>query len=217
MNIRVFLADDHTILRDGLRLLINSEPDMEVVGEASNGRDAVHRATRIRPDVTVMGITMPELNGIDATMQIMELMPSARILILSTHCDTLNVFRALRAGASGYVTKESEGKELISAIRTVYRGGRHLSSELSEKLIDDYIFQYGRTGVSDPLARLSRRERQILELTVEGKSSKEIGLMLCLSPKTANTYRYRLMEKLGIKDLPGLIRFGIQSGLAPLE
>ena len=217
MKIRVFLADDQAILRDGLKSLLEGEMDIQVVGMAGNGRDAVRQVSKIRPDIVVMDIAMRELNGIDATRQIVEASPSTHVIILSMHDDLPNVVRALKAGASGYVAKESPGSELVKAIRAVLRGGRHLSAEISERVVEDYILRRGEIKMSDLLSTLSLREREVLEFIVQGRTSKEIGAQLRLSPKTVNTYRYRLMEKLCISDIPGLVRFGIRNGLAPLQ
>ncbi|HEY3277342.1 MAG TPA: response regulator transcription factor [Syntrophorhabdaceae bacterium] len=213
--IRVFLADDHPIVRTGVQLMLDGQADMNVIGVAGNGRAAVREVMKLRPDVAVMDITMPELNGIDATEQICEKNPSTRVIILSMHSDMPHVFRALRAGASGYVMKESEAEELISAVRAVHNGGRHLSEPIAEKLIDDYILHYRYIEQGDPLSKLSSREKEILLYVVQGKTSKEIGSALGLSKKTVNTYRYRVMEKLSITDIPGLVRFGMQNGLTP--
>jgi RNA polymerase sigma factor (sigma-70 family) len=213
MIIRVFLADDHAIIRDGVQLILGSQPDMKVVGVAANGRDAVSRAVKLRPDIAVMDITMPELNGIDAAEQIIERSPSTGVIILSMHSDVPHVFRALRAGAKGYVMKESGSEELIGAVRTVYGGGRYLSRPIEEEMIDDYLLQHRYMEAGEPISKLSSREREILSLVVEGKTSREIGAALGISQKTVNTYRYRIMEKLAITDIPGLVRFGIQNSL----
>jgi len=215
LKIKVFLADDQTIVRDGLKCLLEGEMDIQVAGAAGNGRDAVRQVSKLRPDVAVLDITLRELNGIDATAQIVENSPSTRVIILSAHADLPNVIRAFKAGASGYVAKDSPGRELVKAIRTVLRGGRHLSAEISEKVVEDYILRRGQIKMSDLLSKLSGREREVLGLIVQGRTSREMGAMLGLSPKTVNTYRYRLMEKLCISDIPGLVRFGIRNGLAP--
>jgi DNA-binding NarL/FixJ family response regulator len=217
MSITVFLADDHAVLRDGLRFLLDAQEDIEVVGDAANGRDAVRWVPELRPDVVILDIAMPELNGIDAAVQIGELCPSSRIIMLSMHSTSEHIFRALQAGAYGYLLKESAGGELVAAVRRVAAGHRYLSQEISEVMMQDYVHQRETAEVQSPLASLSPREREILQLVVEGKSSAEIADMLFLSPKTVGTYRSRLMQKLGIDDLPGLIKFAIQHGLTPLE
>jgi len=217
MSITVFLADDHAVVRDGLRVLLEAQPDIRVVGDAANGREAVRQLVRLRPDVAVIDIAMPELNGIEATQQIGEVCPSTQIIILSMHSTTEHIFRALQAGACGYLLKESAGIEVVNAVRTVHAGHRYLSQKISDRLIDDYLRQRQDTAAKSPLARLSPREREVLQLVVEGKSSAEIADTLSLSVKTVETYRTRLMHKLHISDLPGLVKFAIQHGLTSLE
>lgn len=212
--IRVLLADDHAVVRDGLRALLQAQPGIEVVGDISNGREAVRETQRLRPDVVVMDIAMPELNGIEATLQIQEISPSPRILILSMHSTTEHIFRALQAGARGYLLKDSAGKEVVEAVRVVHAGRRYLSQKIAATVIDDYIAERHRTS---PLDSLSPRERQILQLIAEGKTSAEVGAMLFLSPKTVDTYRSRMMHKLGIGDLPHLVKFAIQNGITQLD
>jgi DNA-binding NarL/FixJ family response regulator len=214
MSITVFLADDHAVVRDGLRSLLEAQPDIRVVGDAANGREAVRQVVQLCPDVVVLDIAMPELNGIEAARGISRDCPSARTVILSMHSTAEHVFRALQAGARGYLLKESAGIEVVNAVRAVHAGRRYLSQKISDTLIDDYVRQ---RQPESPLSRLSRRERQVLQLVVEGQSSAEIAETLSLSPKTVETYRSRLMGKLGISDLPGLVKFAIQHGLTPLE
>lgn len=217
MSINVFLADDHAVVRDGLRFLLEAEGDIKVVGDAANGHDAVKLVSELGPDVVIMDIAMPELNGIEAARQIHEICPSVQIIILSMYASAEHVFRALQAGARGYLLKESGGADVVQAIRTVLTGRRYLSEEISEGMIDDYVRQREVIEADSPLTQLSSREREILQLVVEGKSSAEIGGMLFLSPKTVGTYRSRLMQKLGVNDLPSLIKFAIQHGLTSLE
>ena len=217
MSITVFLADDHAIVRDGLSLLLGAQLDIKVVGNAANGRDAVQQVAQLRPDVVILDIAMPELNGIEAAQQIGKVCPSARVIILSMHSTTEHIFRALQAGARGYLLKESAGIEVVKAVRAVLAGQRYLSQKISDKMIDDYVRQRETIEAESPLARLSPREREILQLVVEGKSSAEIAEILFLSPKTVETYRSRLMRKLDISDLPSLVKFAIQHGLTPLE
>jgi len=215
--ITVFLADDHAVVRDGLRFLLEAQPDIRVIGDAANGREAVCRVTRLCPDVVVMDIAMPELNGIEAAQKIARDCPSTRVIMLSMHSTTEHVFQALQAGARGYLLKESAGIEVVNAVRAVHAGHRYLSEKISDRLIDDYVRQRQATEAKSPLARLSPREREVLQFVVEGKSSAEIAAILSLSLKTVETYRSRLMHKLGISDLPGLVKFAIQHGLTPLE
>jgi DNA-binding NarL/FixJ family response regulator len=212
--IKVLLADDHAVVRDGLRALLEAQPEIEVVGDVANGREALREARRLTPDVVVMDIAMPELNGIEATVQMQETCPSTQILILSMHSTTEHIFRALQAGARGYLLKDSAGAEVVEAVRAVHAGRRYLSQKIVASVIDDYIAERRRAS---PLDSLTRRERQILQLTVEGKSSAEVGTMLFLSPKTVDTYRSRMMQKLDIGDLPTLVKFAIQHGITQLD
>lgn len=217
MTITVFVADDHAIVRDGLRSLLAAQPDIEVVGDASNGREAVRKVSKSAPDVVIMDIAMPELNGIEAARQIHEEHPDTQIIFLSMHSTTEHIFRALQAGARGYLLKESAGVQVVDAVRSVYADRLYLSPSISEKVIEGYINHHEAAEEKSPLDSLSPREREILQLVVEGKSSVEIAEILVLSPKTVETYRSRMMQKLGINDLPSLVRFAIQHGLTPLE
>jgi DNA-binding NarL/FixJ family response regulator len=217
MNISVYIADDHAIVRDGLRILLDEQPDIEVVGDAADGRETVRQVTELTPDVVIMDINMPELNGIEATRQIMENCPSTRVVILSMFATQEHIFRALQAGARGYLLKESAGIEVVNAVRQVMLGHRYLSQKISEDVIDDYVRLRDQAMDEDPLSRLSPREREVLQLVVEGKSSAEIAEALFLSPKTVETYRSRLMQKLEIHDIPGLVKFAIQHGLTSLD
>ncbi len=210
MSIRVFLADDHIVVLDGLRLLLERQPDMKVVGAASDGHEVVRQVTQLRPDIVVMDIAMPELNGVEATWQIQEAAPLTRVVILSMHSTPEHIFQALRAGALGYVLKQSAGTELVEAIRAVNAGRPYLSQKLTETIQIDSERQ-----VKSPLQRLTRREVQVLQLTVEGRSAAEIAASLSISPGTVATYRWRLMHKLGLNDLPSLVKFAIQHGLTP--
>lgn len=211
---KVLLADDHAVVRDGLRALLEAEPGIEVVCSVANGREAVREAKKLQPDVVIMDIAMPELNGIEATLQMQDVCPSSRILILSMHSTTEHIFRALRAGARGYLLKDSAGVEVVEAVRAVHAGQRYLSQKIAATVIDDYTAERHRTS---PLDSLTRRERQILQLIAEGKTSAEAGTMLFLSPKTIDTYRSRMMHKLGIGDLPHLVKFAIQHGITQLD
>ena len=210
MPIKVFLADDHAVVREVLTLLLDTQAGITVVGEAADGRKAVRQVERLCPDVVVMDIAMPGMNGIEATAQIRNICPSTQVVILSMHSSAEHILRALRAGALGYLLKESAGKELIQAVQTVYGGRRYLSRQIAERVIDDYISGSPATQAKNLLESLSSREREVLQLVAEGKSSTEIAEVLCLSPKTIETYRSRLMHKLGISDLPGLVKFAIQ-------
>ena len=215
MSISVFLVDDHTIVRDGLRYLLEASGDMKIVGEAANGRDAVKAIRKIQPDVVIMDILMADLNGIEATEQICRECPATRVLILSMQSSSESILRALRAGARGYLFKESAGRELIQAIHAVNAGHRYLSAKVSDQVVGACLKQ--EEDFRDPLSVLSQREREVLQLVVEGKTSAEIADILFLSAKTIETYRSRLMQKLRIRDIPALIKFAIQQGLTSLE
>lgn len=215
--ITVFLADDHAVVRDGLGFLLEAQNDIKVIGDAANGRDAVQQVAQLCPDVVLVDIAMPDLNGIEATRQICKTCPSAQVVILSMHSTSEHIFRALQAGARGYLLKESAGLEVVHAVRAVHAGHRYLSQRISDRVIDDYVRQREAIEAESPLARLSPREREILQLVVEGQSSAEIADILSLSPKTVETYRSRLMKKLGVSDLPSLVKFAIQHGLTSLE
>lgn len=217
MSITVFLADDHAVVRDGLRFLLEAQQDIQVVGDAADGREAVKWVARLCPDVAIVDIAMGELNGIEATRQICQISASTRVIILSMHSTTEHIFQALQAGARGYLLKESAGIEVVNAVRAVHAGRRYLSQKISDAVIDDYVAQRESAEARSPLARLSPREREVLQLVVEGRSSAQVAEILSLSPKTVETYRSRLMRKLGISDLPGLVKFAVQHGLTPLE
>lgn len=217
MKTTILLADDHPVVRDGLRLVIDAQYDLEVMGEVDNGLDAVQQAITNCPNVIVMDITMPKLNGIEATRQILEACPDSRVIILSMHASTKHILWSLQAGAMGYLLKGSASSEVITAIRSVSAGHRYLSRKVAEQIGKDQLHQLETKEVNNPLAPLSPREREVLQLVVEGKSSAEIAKLLYLSTKTVETYRYRLMQKLNITDVPGLVKFAIQNGLTPLE
>ena len=217
MSITVFLADDHTVIRDGLRFLLEAQPDIKVVGDAGDGYEAVRQVKQLQPNVVILDITMPKLNGIDAAYEILQVCPSAQIVILSMHANTKYIIRALQAGARGYLLKESAGQEVVYAVRAVHDGHRYLSQKISDTMIDDYIRLRDITAYTSPLDCLSRREREVMQLVVEGNSTAEIADLLSLSPKTVETYRSRMMQKLKIDDFPSLVKFAILEGLTPLE
>ena len=211
MTIRVLLADDHALMREGLRALLTSVPDIDVVGEVRTGREAEKQALQLNPDVVLMDIAMPDLNGIDAARAIHLKFPAIRIVMLSMHATAEYVYRAFEAGASGYLLKEVAIGEVIAAVRTVHGGGRYLSPDLAESVPDSAVSGQSRS----PVDSLSARERQVLQLVVEGKTSKEIARMINLSPKSVQTYRSRLMLKLGVNDVPSLVKFALEHGLTP--
>jgi len=213
VTIRILVVDDHTVVAEGLRSLINAQSDMEVVGLAENGRDAVRQTLEKTPDVVVMDNAMPELTGIEAVRIIRERCAGTRVVMLSMHSNSVHVHRALQAGAGGYVLKESVGRELVDAIRTVHEGRRYLSTPLADDLLDRFV----SGAPEDLLSRLSDRERQVLQLIAEGNSVADIAEKLSLSPKTVETYRERMMGKLGLHDLAGLIKFAIQHDVTSLD
>ncbi|HPL64581.1 MAG: response regulator transcription factor [Syntrophales bacterium] len=215
MNITVLIADDHAIVRDGLRYLLEAQGRYKVVGEAANGREAVRKVKELKPDIVIMDIVMAELNGIEATEQIRKSHPSTRVIMLSMQSSTEPILRSLKAGASGYLLKECAGRELVNAIYAVHGGKRYLSNKVSDQMMGAFLNQ--EENLKDPLSILSQREREVLQLVVESKTSAEIADLLFLSIKTVKTYRSRLMTKLGIKDIPSLIKFAIQHGLTTVE
>jgi DNA-binding NarL/FixJ family response regulator len=206
--IRILLADDHALVRHGFRMILAAQPDMEIAGEAGNGREAVELAQKLKPDVVVMDVAMPELNGIEATRRIIELAPRARVLALSMHKDAVYVREILRAGARGYLLKDSADADLLAAVRAVAKGEGYLSPGVSDAVLSDY-----RRHVTDPLDLLTSREREVLQLIAEGKTNKEIATSLSLSVYTVEAHRGRLMEKLNLHSTGELVRFAVRSGL----
>lgn len=217
MAIRVFLAEDHAVMREGLRLILEQQNDIVVVGEAGDGMETVRKARQLLPDVVLMDISMPEMNGIEATVQIREISPLMRVVILSVHSAGEHIYRSLKAGAIGYLLKESAGKEVVAAVRAAHAGKRYLSDTISDALVDEYLQQPESSFKVSSLNHLSSRERAVLQLVVEGNSSSAIAHKLNLSPKTVDTYRSRLMEKLNIHDMPALVKFAISHGLISPE
>ena len=207
-KIRVLLADDHAILRKGIALLIGAQPDMEVVGEAKNGREAAEVTRQLKPDVVVMDISMPELNGIEGTRQICDELPQTKVLALSMHKDSVYVREILRAGARGYLLKDSEDDDLLKAIRCIHKGQAFLSPEVSDAVLTDY-----RKHVSNPMDLLTSREHEILSMIAEGKANKEIAATLNLSVYTVESHRGSVMEKLNLHNTGDIVRFAIRNGL----
>ena len=207
-KIRILLVDDHAVVRQGFRAILAAEPDMEIVGEAANGRDAVEFAERLRPDVVVMDVAMPELNGIEATRRLAESTPRTRILALSMHKDSVYVREILRAGARGYLLKDAFDSDLLAAVRAVARGDGYLSPAVSDAVLTDY-----RKHVTDPLDLLTSREREVLQMLAEGKTNKDIATLLKLSVYTVEAHRGRIMEKLNLHSIGELVRFAVHSGL----
>lgn len=214
MTIRVLIADDHLVVAEGLRSLIEAQADMEVIACVQDGREAVRCALETHPDIVLMDNSMPELNGTEATHLISERQPESRVIMLSMYSDPVHVRRALQAGARGYVVKRSAAKEVIDAIRAVHGGRRYLSKPLADDVIEQFV---AGSAAQDPVVRLSSRERQVLQMLAEGRSVTEIAAKLSLSPRTVETYRARMMDKLGIRELASLMKFAIQHGIVPLE
>lgn len=207
-KIRILLADDHRMVRQGFRLILQAQQDMEVIGEAGNGREAVELASKLRPDVVVMDVTMPELNGIEATRRIRDISPFIRVVALSVHRDGVYVREIVRAGAEGYILKESADSELLSAIRAVAEGHSYLSPEVAGAVLKDY-----RKHATNPIDLLSAREREVLQLIAEGQTNKEIATKFNLSVYTVDGHRTRIMEKLGLHSVSELVRFAVRNGL----
>lgn len=213
-EIRILIVDDHAILRDGIRSLLERQEDMRVVGEAGNGLEALTKASELNPDMILMDIAMPEMNGLEATQQIKKLFPNIKILILSQHDNREYIEPLLKAGASGYVLKRSGGREVVQAIRQVYHHGAFLEASVAREVLSDYAHQ-GR-GKGENLPHLTEREMQILKLVIRGKSNKEIAQMLVISPKTVSVHRSNIMEKLGVHNSFDLIRYVSQHRLFDL-
>jgi two-component system response regulator NreC len=207
-KIRILLADDHAVVRQGFSLILSAQPDMEIVGEAGNGREAVELAGRLHPDVVVMDVAMPELNGIEATRRLADSAPRARVLALSMHKDAVYVREILRAGARGYLLKDAIDHDLVAAVRSVAQGEAYLSPAVSEAVLSDY-----RRHVKDPLDLLTSREREVLQMIAEGKTNKEIATVLSLSVYTVDAHRGRIMEKLNLHSMGELVRFAMRNGL----
>ena len=212
-QIRVLLADDHTLIRAGLRRVAEAQPDIAVVGEAENGRQAVSMSQSLKPDVVVMDIGMPSLNGIEASRQIQAARPDTQIVMLSMHSDETYVLRALRAGAKGYLLKDSAEEDLARAIHAAAEGRSFFSPAVSKVLLEDYMRTLQRSGSEDSYDLLTPREREILQLVAEGNSSKEIGNLLHLSVYTVETHRARIMQKLNFKGIPELILYAVRKGI----
>ena len=212
-QIRILLADDHTVMRRGLRLLIESQPEFSVVAEASDGRQAVQQAEATMPDVAVMDIAMPNLSGIEAAQRIATAQPNTAIVILSMHSDEGYVLRALKVGAKGYLLKDSAEGDLIEAIKAVHEGKPFFSPEISKMLVEDYVREIRTRGAEDTYDLLTSREREILQLLAERKSNKEIALALNISVYTIETHRRNLHEKLNLHSLAELILYAVRKGI----
>lgn len=212
----ILLADDHNIVRQGLRALLQSEPHFRLVGEASDGIEAVRLAERLKPDVLITDVMMPGLNGLEVARQVSRSLPNTRIIILSMYTNDAYVIEAFKNGANGYVLKDSEASDLIQAVKEVINGNRYLSPPLSERALELYM-QKLESAPSDPYELLTTREREVLQLVAEGKTSAEIANRLFISPRTAEGHRANLMRKLGLQTNADLIRFALKRGILPLD
>jgi two-component system response regulator NreC len=216
-KVRVLICDDHTVLRDGIRLLLIAQPDIEVVGEAVDGREAVEKARALKPDVILMDIAMPLLNGLEATKQIRRDDPEMRVLVLTMYENDEYVSRMLEAGVVGYVLKKAAGSELVNAIRAVYQGEAFLYPSITKRLIKDYLRRVETGQERDSFGGLTEREREVLQLVAEGHSNRQIADLLQISVRTAQNHRAHIMEKLGMHDRGELIKYAIQRGIIELS
>ena len=213
MTIRIVLADDHTVMRSGLRLLLERQPNLEVVGEASDGKQAVEIAAAEKPDVVIMDIAMPHLNGVEAARQIAQRNPQTAIAILSMHSDESSVIRSLKAGARAYLLKDSAEADLIEAIRAITEGKSFFSPAVRRILKEDYMHQLAEMGAEDTYELLTTREREVLQLVAEGKSNKEVANILNLSLYTVETHRTHILQKLNLHSVPELILYAVRKGI----
>jgi two-component system response regulator NreC len=205
---RILLVDDHAVVRQGFKMILDAQADMQIVGEAANGREAVDLAEQLRPDIVVMDVAMPELNGIEATRRVIAADSHIRVIALSMHKDSVYVREILRAGARGYLLKDSGADDLVKAIRAVASGESYLSPAVSNAVLDDY-----RKHVTNPIDLLTSREREVLQMLAEGKTNKEIAVVLNLSVYTVDAHRGRIMEKLNLHSINELVRFALRNGL----
>jgi two-component system, NarL family, response regulator NreC len=212
-HLRVLLADDHTIMRQGLRLLLERQPDITVVGEASDGRQCVELAEAENPDVVIMDVGMPNLNGIEAARQIVAKRPHVAVAILSMHSDESYIIRALKAGARAYLLKDSAESDLIAAIKAISEGKSFFSPAISHILVEDYMRELERKGAEDSYELLTAREREILQMLAEGKSNKEVANILNLSLYTVETHRTHILQKLNLHTVPELILYAVRKGI----
>jgi DNA-binding NarL/FixJ family response regulator len=212
-HLRILLADDHTVVRQGLRKVLEESPDWEVVAEAGDGRDAVRQAQQLKPDIAILDIAMPLLNGIEATRQIMRHAPGVRVLILTMHADEAYVTQILQAGAAGYLLKDSADVDLVQAVKAVSRGRSFFSPAVARVMLDDYVRQLADRGITDRYDALSEREREIFQLVAEGKTNKEIAALLSVSPSTVETHRAHIMEKLDLHSAAEIVLYAVRRGV----
>jgi two-component system, NarL family, response regulator NreC len=211
--LRILLADDHTVVRQGLRKVLEARPEWQVVAEACDGREAVRMAEETQPDVAILDVAMPLLNGIEAVRQIARKVPGTRMLVLSMHADEAYVTQMLRAGAAGYLLKDSADVDLLQAVDAVSAGKSFFSPAIARVIADDYVRHLADRGVTDRFGLLSEREREIFQLIAEGKTNKEIAALLFLSPSTVDTHRSRIMEKLDVHSAAEIVLYAVRKGV----
>lgn len=212
-KLRVLLGDDHTLMRQGLRKIMEERPEWEVVAEVGDGREAVKKCLALKPDVAVLDVAMPLLNGIDATQQITRKVPDTKVLVLSMHSDEVYVTRALQAGATGYMLKDSAGKDLLKGIASVAAGQAYFSPAIARLMLDDYVRRVSGTEVVDRYETLSAREREIFQLIAEARTNKEVAELLEISPATVETHRARILQKLDIHNTAELVLYAVRRGV----
>lgn len=213
MKVRILIAEDHTLVRQGLRRILEEQPGWEVAGEASNGREAVRLALQLKPDVVMMDIAMPQLNGIEAIRQITRRLPAIRIVILSMFAEEAYILQALQAGAHGYLLKDSADQELVRAIAAVSRGKSFFSPAVSRIVLDDHVRYLAEKGTTDAFDLLSEREREVFQLIAEGHSNKEVADLLFISPATVETHRAHIMEKLNVHSTAEIVLYAVRKGV----
>jgi DNA-binding NarL/FixJ family response regulator len=211
--LRILLGDDHTLVRQGVRKIIEEQPNWEVVGEAQNGRELVRQALAEEPDVLIVDIAMPLLNGIEATRQIVRKLPSAKVLVLSMHADEAYIIQALQAGARGYLLKDSADAELVRAVTAVAEGKSFFSPNVAAIMLDDYVRHLAEKGIADRYSALSEREREVFQLVAEGHSNKEVASLLSVSPATVETHRAHILQKLDLHSTAELVLYAVRRGV----
>lgn len=212
-KLRLMLGDDHTLMRQGLRKILEERPEWDVVAEVGDGREAVRKCVALKPDVAVLDVAMPLLNGIDATQQIVRKVPETKVLVLSMYSDEAYVTRALQAGATGYMLKDSAGKDLLKGIASVAAGQAYFSPAIARLMLDDYVRRVAGSGVADRYETLSEREREIFQLIAEARTNKEVAELLEISPATVETHRARILQKLDIHNTAELVLYAVRRGV----